>query len=373
MSNYPSFKKSWKEWYQEVLDAALSRKTIDRLPLDEGKLVKGTHQECPSCNRKKLYSPDKARDKVSLACAHSACDFYCYDIVAAIAYFEGVKITALLRELSDEFGIDYVGKRQSSQAKAPRAKPAPKPREPVAGIDFDDPEAIVEIEAIKATLKNVAEDGPVAKYLASRGIFLDSLGDKVMRRIFQAEQTFERKNKKGESYTKTYPLMALPIMSSSGQVLGFHKTILTPDGRKAFGKNSKFFTKALRQNAITNQHGSIPLMDCVGGVIGFAEGVETSLSLIQAGFPVRCAMSAPFLLTQYIPKDARHVLIFGDLDKSGTGQKAANDFADKLHQQRPDVKVDIVLPPKHLWDESANPKGIDWHDVLVEHPHILAG
>ena len=79
-----------------------------------------------------------------------------------------------------------------------------------------------------------------------------------------------------------------------------------------------------------------------GKVLGIAEGIETALSA-SALFevPVWAAISAPLLRKWRPPEGVEKVMIFGDNDKSFTGQEAAYHLARQLSDS---VEVEVKIP-----------------------------
>jgi putative DNA primase/helicase len=92
-----------------------------------------------------------------------------------------------------------------------------------------------------------------------------------------------------------------------------------------------------------------------GPVLGIAEGIETALSAsVLFNVPVWAAISAPLLKKWRPPAAVQKVIIFGDNDKSFTGQEAAYALARSLSG---DVEVEVKLPSIPGWD---------WNDVHRE-------
>jgi putative DNA primase/helicase len=90
----------------------------------------------------------------------------------------------------------------------------------------------------------------------------------------------------------------------------------------------------------------------IGGILGIAEGIETALSASNLfEIPVWAAISAPLLKKWRPPEGVEKVIIFGDNDKSFTGQEAAYALARALSG---DVEVEVKLPSIPGWD---------WNDV----------
>jgi putative DNA primase/helicase len=86
--------------------------------------------------------------------------------------------------------------------------------------------------------------------------------------------------------------------------------------------------------------------------MGVAEGVETALSAMKLfGLPTWSLINATLMQKWRPPVWIKKVVIFGDNDKSFTGQMAAYALAYKL---RDSVEVDVKIPTMPGWD---------WNDV----------
>jgi putative DNA primase/helicase len=102
-------------------------------------------------------------------------------------------------------------------------------------------------------------------------------------------------------------------------------------------------------------------------VLGVAEGIETALAAYAvARIPVWCCISAGLLECVDVPDSVRHVVIFADLDRSGTGLRSAEVLAERLsttldENGKPKWTVEIVIPEGPIPDGE---KGVDWNDVL---------
>jgi putative DNA primase/helicase len=86
--------------------------------------------------------------------------------------------------------------------------------------------------------------------------------------------------------------------------------------------------------------------------MGVAEGIETAVSAMKLfGLPTWSLINATLMQKWRPPVGIRKVVIFGDNDKSFTGQMAAYTLAYKL---RDSVEVEVKLPSIPGWD---------WNDV----------
>lgn len=92
-----------------------------------------------------------------------------------------------------------------------------------------------------------------------------------------------------------------------------------------------------------------------GEVLGIAEGIETAISASRLfdDIPVWAALNAQNLMKWTPPEGVKRVVIFGDNDRSYTGQAAAYALARRLAAvEGLDVKVEIP-----------SSTGSDWNDV----------
>jgi putative DNA primase/helicase len=128
-----------------------------------------------------------------------------------------------------------------------------------------------------------------------------------------------------------------------------HRTFLTADGSsKAEMKSPR---KIMPGSMVKGS--SIQLSEYTGGTLGIAEGIETAMSASELyGIPVWAAINANVLAEWIPPASCRDVAIFGDNDKSFTGQAAAYTLAKRLTQTGRTTTVHI---PRNINE--------DWNDV----------
>src|SRR5262249_37250558 len=144
-------------------------------------------------------------------------------------------------------------------------------------------------------------------------------------------------------------LVALVEHVEHGTV-GVSRTFLAIDGStKASLEPVRLFKGAIKGGAV-RLAAVTPEQWLVAG-----EGIETVLSVMQAcTLPGWAALSAGGLEALVLPPDARKVLVAGDNDANGRGQRAAFIAAKRFQREGRDVKV--IIPP--------NPD-TDWNDVLL--------
>jgi putative DNA primase/helicase len=160
----------------------------------------------------------------------------------------------------------------------------------------------------------VVDGDPVDRYLKGRG-----LKRSPVLRCHRNLAYWEDGEIKGR-----YPAMLAPFMSAEGRPVTFHVTYLTEEGEKAPVANQKKIMPPIGEMA----GGAIQLFP-VTHVLGVAEGIETALAVSKANaIPVWATYSAAMMEKFIAPIDC--IRIFGDNDKSFTGQKAAYTLANRL-------------------------------------------
>lgn len=174
-------------------------------------------------------------------------------------------------------------------------------------------------------------DGPVGKYLKARTGRL--WASKSIRQLIG----------------KHHCLMVSKVISPANEAVNCHLTYLTAEGRKAdVTPNRRIMSGQLPA-------GSAIRLFPAGEVLGIAEGIETALAAsVLFDVPVWSAINAQNLSKWVPPKVAKKIIIFGDNDKTFTGQAASYTLARRLTVQH-DLDVEVQLPPVI---------GHDWADTL---------
>ncbi|MBW7851041.1 MAG: toprim domain-containing protein, partial [Rhodospirillales bacterium] len=146
-----------------------------------------------------------------------------------------------------------------------------------------------------------------------------------------------------------WPAMVAVIRDHAGAVLGLHRTWLAADGagKAPLPKNRKMLGRVAG--------GAVRLGAPAGGLLALAEGIETTLAAMRAcpSLPAWATLSAGNLETAVLPPQVRRVVLLADHDASGTGLRAAETAAARLHAEG--RRVWIALPPR---------QGDDFNDLL---------
>jgi len=155
-----------------------------------------------------------------------------------------------------------------------------------------------------------------------------------------------------------FPAMLAPVQAPDGRTLALHRIYLTPDGRKADVPEVKKLSRA---------SGPLPgaavrLSTPREGVLGVAEGIETALACrLGSAVPTWAAVSASGMAAFQWPEGVRELIVFGDHDAGGAGQRAAEKLASRATAAGLTARVLIPSAPG------------DWLDVLNAGGDVPAG
>ena len=193
----------------------------------------------------------------------------------------------------------------------------------------------VRLKKIHAGLKRITSDDVVSKYLLSRGINILPKKDVY----FHPGLDYWAKGDDGPVKVGTFPAMVSIVRGVDGQLVTYHVTYLTDDGRKIQGHPAK---KVM--SPILELPGAAIQLGGLGETLGIAEGVENALAAQQdEGYPCWACSSANLLEQVRVPDFVRSVVIYTDEDKSFTGQKAAYTLAHRLKREGKQVFVTRLL------------------------------
>lgn len=152
-----------------------------------------------------------------------------------------------------------------------------------------------------------------------------------------------------------FPAMVARIESVGGRLVGLHRTYLTESADKV-DLGPDLPPRKVRGVAEGSTKGGAIRLYPEATVLGIAEGIETALAAhILTGLPVWATVTAVGMEALQLPAAVTEVVIFGDNDRSGRGQIAANKLASRLHAEGRKAKIMI---PRTV--------GTDWADVLYQ-------
>lgn len=197
---------------------------------------------------------------------------------------------------------------------------------------------------------------PARLYLARRGI---SISPPEALRFHPSLPYYDGDKRIGE-----FPALVAMVSGADGGPVTIHRTYLTPDGCKAPVESPKKLMGYPKDRKVVG--GAIRLVDAASPVLAVAEGLETSLAVMEGTeLPVWCTVNA-LLLANFVPPDAvQRVLVFADKDRpteqhpKGHGQEAARQLVLRLWEM--DIQASAIVP---AGDIQAGEKSLDWLDIL---------
>jgi putative DNA primase/helicase len=164
-----------------------------------------------------------------------------------------------------------------------------------------------------------------------------------------------------------YPTILSRVYDNNGKPLTIHRTYLD---RSTGGKANCEEPKKLMPVPdlwASNVGRVIPVTD-VGNrrLLGITEGIETAIAAsLATNMSVWATVSATPLPKFVPPAGVETLVIFADLDRSGTGEKAAKELVKNLKASGWKGRVEIALPNQSLLTDGKS--GVDWADVWYDY------
>lgn len=188
--------------------------------------------------------------------------------------------------------------------------------------------------------KDLEQYDLAARYLKNRGVTLD---------VYPSALRFLDACKVSNvDFTTHLPALLARFDDPNGNISTVHRIYLEEPGTKASIISPKRIASSPAKG------GAIRLADA-SDKLGIAEGIENALACMFAtGIPTWATYSCGLMPFVVVPPTVREVVIFGDHDSSGAGQKAAARLEYRLLSEGFTVKRPI--PPI---------VGRDWLDILV--------
>lgn len=200
------------------------------------------------------------------------------------------------------------------------------------------------------------------KYFVNRGlVFKTSEVRKTDSLRFHPELEYYDEDENGNFVCKgKYPAIVCAIRDPKGELITLHRTYLTKNGKKLKVENAKKMMPVPMDKSVTG--GSVRLGSPTNGVLGLAEGLETALSVFRVYPDIPCWSTVNAnLMASFVPPSGVHtVIIWADLDKSRTGEDAAEILKERL--EAVGIRVIICVPKVAI---PPRKKGVDWNDILT--------
>lgn len=209
---------------------------------------------------------------------------------------------------------------------------------------------------------NSSASDPARLYFDSRGFLavLNELERTDSVRFHPALPYYVEDEKGSFKEIGKYPAIVAAIRDIEGNLLTLHRIYLSKQGKKASVSDAKKMASV--PEGVDINGGAIQMGAPFEGILGVAEGLETALAAYRAtGIPVWSTVNAQLMKTFQIPGNIHTLLIWADLDKSRTGEVAANVL--KQRAQSEGIEVIVLLPQYPI---PSRAKSLDWNDVLLD-------
>lgn len=267
------------------------------------------------------------------------------DGFALICWCNGWQLPDALKAVAD-----YLGIAENTDVKAitPSAKQAHDPKQ----IEREQQRKREALEGVKKGLIPLSDEGaaPARRYIENRGLVLFQ-GENLCPRDLYFHPALHYWHD-GKDYGNLPALVAI-VRSVYGKPITLHRTYLTESGQKAAVPEVKKLMSPVIPG--TTRGAAIQLYPAENELI-LAEGIETALALhLSLNKPCWACISAGGLEAVQLPEQVKRVIIGADNDKSGAGQKAAYELANRLIKEVRGIQVKIIIP-EHI--------GTDWLDVF---------
>jgi putative DNA primase/helicase len=186
--------------------------------------------------------------------------------------------------------------------------------------------------------RTIQTDDPVDRWLQGRGVGMQNY-PKCLRVGMRVRHSGPP--------VAWHPAMLAMVTDAIGKPATIHKTYITTDGRKAPVEKTRMFC------AGSLPPGGAVRLAALRPVLGIAEGIETALAAAQLfAVPTWAALNAGGVERFEPPADIKRLVVFGDNDVNGTGQRASYALASRLSGR---FEIDVRIPET---------PGTDWNDAL---------
>jgi putative DNA primase/helicase len=367
--------------WDSILPQLSSDPRIDSL------FTKKTNVTCPVCDKaRKFYMIDTSTAKSK--CCSTECNKCFWDGISlahelgnfsreneVVRRLEEILSTEIQHDqdylrIKEESGFKNKGKKfiqkpSDIQVSAPPAKKVTEPKINEYALKMRN-------FLLSSLLDINHPDAELARrYIKSRGLDVNSLMNDINGRIFfhpnlsYYHQVLDSQDKVIETISCKLPCIVLKLYGHHKKLVGFHRIYLNPEtGEKADVPEAKKLLSPLFEGDYA-AHGCIVPFGQTTNEIGICEGVETGMALLSLGKHCWPLIDAYKFLNFNPPIGTEVLNVYGDLDASNTGQNVCIKLYEKLRESRPEIEVNIYLPPVNYWNKSKFPKGIDFLDIYL--------
>lgn len=292
--------------------------------------LRNRHGPCPGCGGRDRFRFDNRDGRGTFICGQGGGDELAGDGFTLLGHIFGLSFVDALRRVGD---LLYVAHPSSRVRILAPLRPLPISNDSVAPAR--DPErAWRAINTVLSLCRSPAPDGPVAAYIAARG--LSGIATDRPADLWEARHL--RYYNEGGSWTE-HPAMVAAVRAVGGDVLTLHRVYLNDRGGKATLPNPK---RLMAPSSDTWLGGAVQLY-AADDRLALAEGIESALAVrLLTGWPVWSTVTAGGLEAVKVPATVKRVAIHADHDPAGLS--AAERLRERLTTEGCDVAV--VVPPK---------------------------
>jgi putative DNA primase/helicase len=281
----------------------------------EPKFLTGKNGPCPICGGRDRWRFDNKHGDGTWICTHCGAG-------------QGIKLAMMFTGATD-----YKAIAEKIEAVIGRA-----PRDPVR-TELSEAAVRAGMNKLWCASKPVAPGDPVDLWMHHRGLGASSYPACLRTHVGLRHSG---------PPVSVHPGMLAMVSAATGDPVMIHRTFLTPGGTKAPVDKVRMFCPGKMPP------GSAVRLTPAASIMGVAEGIETSLAASKLfGIPTWAALNDGGV-EKFEPATAvEHLVIFGDNDVNGAGQKAAYTLASRLAGR---MSVEVKIP---------DTIGSDWNDVLL--------
>ena len=306
--------------------------------------LRNRHGPCPGCGGRDRFRFDNHDGRGTFICGRGGDDELAGDGFALLEHCLGLPFANALRRIGDLLHVQHPCGRVRVMAPL-----LPLPTATDTAVTVGDPErARRAINVVLNRCHNPSPHGPVAHYLAARG--LSGLKSDRPTDLWEARHLRHYADK--GSWTE-HPAMVAAVRTVDGALLTLHRVYLNERG----GKANVSSPKRLMTPAVETWLGGAVRLYAADDRLALAEGIESALAVrLLTGWPTWSTVTAGGLEAVHVPDTVHRVAIHADNDPAGLA--AASRLRDRLTAEG--CNVDVVVPPR---------RGMDPLDVLTGGRH----